>query len=132
MVSGFEFIYLDLDLLYLIFFTDDLVIFNKATIEQAYLLKRLLQHFCVLSSHKVSARKSNMFFSNGVVKDLRTQISQIFCFLIVSNFGTYLGVPLLHERMTKSTMSFVVNRVRHKLQSWDARKLSIAGRVTLV
>lgn len=43
--------------------------------EQAYLLKGLLQHFCVLFGDKISARKSNMYFSKGVEIDLFTQIS---------------------------------------------------------
>ncbi|KAA3473211.1 LINE-1 reverse transcriptase isogeny [Gossypium australe] len=41
------------------------------------------------------------------------------------------SVPLLHDRVTKSTLSFVVEKVRHKLQSWEVRKLSMARRVTL-
>ncbi|KAK5840215.1 hypothetical protein PVK06_009102 [Gossypium arboreum] len=41
------------------------------------------------------------------------------------------GVPLLHDRVTKSTLNFVVEKVRRKLQNWEARKLSFAGRVTL-
>ncbi|KAA3480260.1 reverse transcriptase [Gossypium australe] len=40
----------------------------------------------------------------------------------VQNLGTYLGVPFLHDMPTNSTLNFV---------SWDARKLSIVGRVTL-
>ncbi|KAA3465252.1 LINE-1 reverse transcriptase isogeny [Gossypium australe] len=49
----------------------------------------------------------------------------------VQNLGLYLGVLLLHSRVTKSTFSFVVDKVRRKFNSWDARKLSIARRVTL-
>ncbi|MBA0582413.1 hypothetical protein Gorai_024561, partial [Gossypium raimondii] len=36
-----------------------------------------------------------------------------------SNLGTYLGVLLLHERVTKSTLSYVVENVRRKLQNWE-------------
>ncbi|KAA3487341.1 reverse transcriptase [Gossypium australe] len=49
----------------------------------------------------------------------------------VQNLGTYLGVPLLHDRVTKTTLNFVVEKIRRKLHSWDARKLSIAGRIAL-
>ncbi|KAK5776657.1 hypothetical protein PVK06_044617 [Gossypium arboreum] len=51
--------------------------------------------------------------------------------LKIQNLGIYLGVPLLHNRVTKSTFSFVVDKVRHKLNNWDVRKLSIARRITL-
>ncbi|KAA3453503.1 reverse transcriptase [Gossypium australe] len=45
--------------------------------------------------------------------------------------GRYLGVPLFHDRVTKSTLNFVIEKVRSKLQNWDARKLSLARRITL-
>ncbi|KAG8473137.1 hypothetical protein CXB51_035140 [Gossypium anomalum] len=41
------------------------------------------------------------------------------------------GAPILHDRVTKSTLNFVVEKVRGKLHNWEARKLSFAGRVTL-
>ncbi|KAA3461897.1 Retrovirus-related Pol polyprotein LINE-1 [Gossypium australe] len=50
---------------------------------------------------------------------------------LVQNLGTYLGVHLFHNRVPNNTVNFVVDKVRCKLQSWEARKLSIAGRVTL-
>ncbi|KAH1114363.1 hypothetical protein J1N35_007741 [Gossypium stocksii] len=50
----------------------------------------------------------------------------------VSNLERYLGIPLLHDRVTKSTLNFLVDKVRSKLQNWEARKLSFARRVTLV
>ncbi|XP_016675259.1 uncharacterized protein [Gossypium hirsutum] len=49
----------------------------------------------------------------------------------VSNLGLYLGVPLFYERVTNYTLHFVVDKVRNKLSSWDARQLSLVGRVTL-
>ncbi|KAA3485359.1 Retrovirus-related Pol polyprotein LINE-1 [Gossypium australe] len=82
-------------------------------------------------SHKISVRKSNIFFSNNTGVDIRNQISQLFRFQKVQNLGTYPGVPILHDRVTKNTLNFVVNKVRRNLQSWDAKKLSFAGRITL-
>lgn len=45
--------------------------------------------------------------------------------------GSYLGVPLSHNRVTKNTLNFIVDKVQRKLQNWEARKLSFAGRVML-
>lgn len=49
----------------------------------------------------------------------------------MDNLGNYLSVPLFHGRATNSTLRFVVVNVRNKLQSWEARQLSLAGRATL-
>ncbi|KAA3481485.1 Retrovirus-related Pol polyprotein LINE-1 [Gossypium australe] len=80
-----------------LFFADDLVIFGKAEMDQAILLKEILKHFCDFSSHKISAMKSNMYFSKGVDDSLCDQISQFFRFQKVLNLGSYLGLSLLHD-----------------------------------
>ncbi|KAA3472023.1 reverse transcriptase [Gossypium australe] len=114
-----------------LFFADDLVIFCKAKIDQARSLEHILSLFCGISGHKISARKSQIFFSKNTETDTRNQISQLFGFQEVQNLGKYLGVPLMHDRVTKNTLDFVVDKIRRKLNSWDARNLSFAGRITL-
>ncbi|XP_039002736.1 uncharacterized protein LOC120129249 [Hibiscus syriacus] len=49
----------------------------------------------------------------------------------VQNLGKYLGVPLLHSRVTRSSFSHIISRVRDKLTGWKAKSLSLAGRITL-
>ncbi|KAH1081118.1 hypothetical protein J1N35_020879 [Gossypium stocksii] len=58
-------------------------------------------------------------------------ISSTFGFQRVHNLGHYLGAPLLHKRVTSSTLQFVVEKVYGKLHNWKARKLSSGGRITL-
>ncbi|MBA0784797.1 hypothetical protein Gotri_025998 [Gossypium trilobum] len=58
-------------------------------------------------------------------------ISTMFSFQRVHNLGHYLGVPLFHQRITSSTLQFVMEKVRGKLQSWEAKNLFITGRITL-
>ncbi|KAK5833056.1 hypothetical protein PVK06_016867 [Gossypium arboreum] len=79
----------------------------------------------------VNARKTNVFFSSGVNIPLRNDIKDILRFQEVNDLGHYLGAPLLHKRITKSTLKFLVERVRSWLSSWDAKLLSFEGRVTL-
>ncbi|KAA3453866.1 reverse transcriptase [Gossypium australe] len=114
-----------------LFFADDLVIFCKAQIDQALVLENIISLFYEISGHKISVKKSNIFFSKNTEDVIRNQISQLFGFQEVQNLGNYLGVPLLHDRVTKNTLNFIVDKIRRKLQSWDARKLAVAGRITL-
>ncbi|KAA3468778.1 Retrovirus-related Pol polyprotein LINE-1 [Gossypium australe] len=110
-----------------LFFTDDL----QSRDGSSSFIEKILRRFCDFYGHKISARKSNMFFSKNVDSSIGDQISQLFGFQKVLNLGSYLGVHLLHDRVTKSTLDFVIEKVRCKLQNWDARKLSFAGCVTL-
>ncbi|MBA0845023.1 hypothetical protein Goarm_005853, partial [Gossypium armourianum] len=93
-----------------LFFADDLVIFCKAQLDQARLLDSILTQFCEISGHQISVRKNNIFFSKDTEANVRNQINQLFGFQEVRNLGTYLVVPLLHERITKSTLSFIVDK----------------------
>lgn len=47
------------------------------------------------------------------------------------DLGRYLGVPLLHHRGSKTTYSFILEKMREKLSSWKSASLSFAGWVTL-
>ncbi|KAH1063509.1 hypothetical protein J1N35_028496 [Gossypium stocksii] len=90
-----------------------------------------MEDFCAWSGHRINSRKTNIFLSKGVDDNMVNLISTVFSFQRVHNLGHYLGVPLFHQRVTSSTMQFVVEKVHSKLQSWEARKLSFDGRITL-
>ncbi|CAN1808124.1 Putative ribonuclease H protein At1g65750 [Linum perenne] len=50
---------------------------------------------------------------------------------VTRDLGRYLGVPILHGRVTKQTYSYILDRLDNKLAGWKAENLSLAGRVTL-
>lgn len=64
-----------------------------------------------------------MFFSKGVEDELSDKLSNLIGFQKVHNLGTYLGMPLFHDRAICSTVRFVVEKVRRKLNNWDAKQL---------
>lgn len=105
--------------------------FGQAEESQARVLKGVLDSFCGYFGHRINAHKTNLCFSKGVDDDLGVRLCNILGFHKVKNLGTYLGVPLFHDRVTNNILRFIVDMVRSKLQSWDVRKLQIAGRATL-
>lgn len=64
---------------------------------------------------------------NAIKKD----ISYLLRIQVTEDLGIYLGIPLLHTRTTKKSFQFIIDKVRNKLTGWDARKLSLVGRITL-
>lgn len=44
--------------------------------------------------------------------------------------GKYLGVPLIHTKVTKLTYHEIVDKVHKRLASWKCHMLSMAGRLT--
>ncbi|CAN1177967.1 Putative ribonuclease H protein At1g65750 [Linum perenne] len=49
---------------------------------------------------------------------------------LTQNLGRYLGVPILHERVTAHTYQEILDRIDKKLTGWKVKTLSLAGRVT--
>jgi hypothetical protein len=49
----------------------------------------------------------------------------------IDNMGKSLGVPILHQRITKQTCCYLIEKVQKKLAGWKANNLSLTGRITL-
>lgn len=52
-------------------------------------------------------------------------------FQLNHDLGRYLGVPVLHPRITKRTYWSIVDKVQQRLANWKVNQLSMAGRITL-
>lgn len=114
-----------------LFFADVLVLLSKASCSQANVIKSVMDGFCAASGHRVSASKCHIYFSGNVELSMGNEISDRLHHQQVNNLGTYLGVPLTHDRVTTSTYSYVVEKIQAKLSGWKAKLLSLAGRITL-
>lgn len=48
-----------------------------------------------------------------------------------ADLGKYLGMPLHHKRVTKSTYQFLLDKANNRLSGWKEKSLSLVGRMTL-
>lgn len=112
-------------------FADDLLLLAEATCEKARTGNTILENFCQSSGDKVNKEKTQIFFSKNVEPSTAKNISTTNGFSVTNNFGKYLGMPLLHNRVTKATYQEIVDKVDKKLSGRNALHLSLAGRVTL-
>lgn len=91
-----------------------------------------MDNFYHLFGHKVNRVKHISFLSNNVTEKVSTAICINLGYVRVKDLGKYLVILLFHHRVGRNTFSFVLNKVRDRLNGWDARKLSFTGRLTLV
>lgn len=115
-----------------LFFADDLILFAEASPYQARLMKQCLELFCKVSGQIVNFKKSGIYCSPNTCKGMATDTSRICGSPLTDNLGKYLGMPLLHFKITKTTYSKLVDKVHARLASWKSKVLSIAGRATLI
>lgn len=52
-------------------------------------------------------------------------------FRCTDDLGNYLGMPLIHGRLTRRDFQKLIDKVKSKLAGWKTNCLSMAGRVTL-
>lgn len=114
-----------------LFFADDLFLFSRAGEDQAYKIKAVLDEFCQASGAKISYDKSKICLSPKAKAGSRI-MSSLLGIPRTNDLGKYLGVPLIHGRVTKATFQDIIEKVQGRLSSWKSKLFSLAGRATLV
>ncbi|GMI72850.1 hypothetical protein HRI_000954300 [Hibiscus trionum] len=98
-----------------LFFADDLVFFAEASPDQLELIKEVIEQFCICSSYRVSNSKTHIYFSKNCPQSIREQVGLTLGFEVVSDLGKYLGVSLLHSRVTKATYVYLLDKMSRGL-----------------
>ncbi|CAL1358445.1 unnamed protein product [Linum trigynum] len=114
-----------------IFFADDLILFVEASADQAAVIMKCLDTFCQASGQLVSREKSVVFFAKNTNRTISSSTTSILGMPATQDLGRYLGVPVLHGRVTKDTYRYILDRINSKLSGWKAKNLTLGGRVTL-
>ncbi|CAL2239820.1 unnamed protein product [Prunus armeniaca] len=68
--------------------------------------------------------------SPNTCKVLANEINDICGSPLADNLGKYLGMPLIHSRITSSTYCSLVDKVQKRLATWKSKLLSLPGRAT--
>ncbi|KAK5802943.1 hypothetical protein PVK06_030577 [Gossypium arboreum] len=89
---------------------------QRANLEHAKIIKKILDNFRAFSRHRINAHKMNVFFSKRVDEDFGAQLCRVLNFRKVHNLGSNLGVILFHEMTTNNSLRFVVDKVKARLQ----------------
>ncbi|XP_013739311.1 uncharacterized protein LOC106442132 [Brassica napus] len=109
-------------------FANDLMVFvegTKVSIEGA------LSVFAKWSGLYISIEKSTVFMA-GVAEEERSKILRNFPFAEGNLPVRYLGLPLMAKGMCKPDYLPLVERVRSRINTWNCRFLSYAGRLQLI
>lgn len=102
-------------LLFLLFM-DDMLLFLEAT---------CLQIFCDHSGQKLSVQKNRILFLSNVSNRLGRDLSKRSGFTQTTNLEKYLGVPFLHQRITRDTYSYILDKIQSKLLGWKVNQSSL-------
>ncbi|XP_024035529.1 uncharacterized protein LOC127899286 [Citrus sinensis] len=114
------------------FFTDDCFIFFHANEQEAWLIKQSLAIYGAASGQVVNYNKSLISYSANVRAVSAQQVCDILEVAATSNHGSYLGLPSSIGRNKNEAFRFIRDKVWRRLQGWNQKLLSRAGKEILL
>ena len=117
-----------------LFFADNLIFFAEASKSQIddIVIMECLNDFCAISGQVISPAKEKLFVSPNFHKLTAREIRARCKIPLTADLGKYLGVPLIHKRVSKTTYYHILEKVQDRSAGWKAEQLSMAGRTLLV
>ena len=106
--------------------------FIRAIARDCKNLSRLLLDFCESSDQLMSATKSKTWFPPRTPRHIKEQVAGILGLPTTDRIGTYLGTPIFTTRWTASSYQYLVDNIRKRIEGWQAKYLSMAGRATFI
>lgn len=80
----------------------------------------------------VNFSKSLLFCGENVNDSFSRHVATLFSMNLVNNPGKYMGLQSLWVRSKCDALSFLKDRIVHKLQGWRSKLLNSAGKEVLI
>ncbi|KAM6568466.1 hypothetical protein CsatB_016451 [Cannabis sativa] len=113
-------------------FADDSYVYCRANEREASNVIQLLRIFELASGQIVNFDKSSLFFSSNTLPAVRTLVCQIMGIKAANESSTYLGLPCLIGRNKNAILGFLKTKVHKRINQWESRFLSKAGKEILL
>ncbi|KAM6586543.1 hypothetical protein CsatA_009148 [Cannabis sativa] len=113
-------------------FADDSYLYCKATLEESRCIQELLRKFELASGQQVNLAKSSIFFSGNTTPSVRSQVCTFLNVSEAAEGSFYLGLPSTISRNKTIVLGFLKDKVRKRIQGWEGKFLSRAGKEILV
>ena len=112
-------------------FADDCLIFCRATMEECDNILEILKEYEEASGQKMNRSKTS-FFSKSTLEEMKHGIKLALGVPEILHYEKYLGLPSLVGKGKKESFNYIKEKVWWKLQGWEAKLLSQAGREVLL
>ncbi|XP_048613305.1 uncharacterized protein LOC125587171 [Brassica napus] len=113
-------------------FADDTMFFVRATETSSLALKEIWQKYEAASGQSINVAKSSVTYSKLTPDALKERVADILQIHGEGGVGKYLGLPEHFGRKKKDLFNSIVSRIVQKAKSWANRKLSTAGKLTML
>ena len=114
------------------FLADNSLIFCRAKINKCEKLLEILATFERAFGKQINRDKTTLFFSKYTSQQMQTSIKEALGVPVVQQHEKYLGLPSFIGHKKKESFDNIEQRVWKKLQGWEDKLLSQAGREILI
>ncbi|RVW95923.1 hypothetical protein CK203_025818 [Vitis vinifera] len=111
-----------------LFFADNSYLFFKATESESRNLTQILLRYQNLSGQEINLNKSALTFSRNTDDVVKRGICSILQVEEQADPGIYLGMPAVVGKNKRQLFEFVRRKVWNRIQNWNGRRLSRAGK----
>ncbi|CAH9106024.1 unnamed protein product, partial [Cuscuta epithymum] len=101
---------------------------EKATHREVTAVREILHAYETASGQTINYNKSKFFFSANVPAHIQEGLMEVMRVEYAGNEEKYLGLPAFFGKRKKEILSYIRNRVVSRIQNWNSKFLSRAGR----
>ena len=113
-------------------FADDSLLFCGATRLECQKVLEILSTYERVSGKKLNKEKIALFFSKSTPLEMQSEITEELGVSKLKHYEAYLGLPALVGRNKKASFDQLKQKVWKRLQGWEGKLLSQAGREVLI
>lgn len=111
---------------------DDSLFFLKADHKNTKNLLQIFKEYEAASGQMINLKKSSITFGNNVYQHTRNGIMRTLQIPNIGGGGKYLGLPEQFGKRKKEMFHYIQARVQRKIDGWQKKFLSAAGKETLI
>ncbi|XP_031101746.1 uncharacterized protein LOC116005640 [Ipomoea triloba] len=115
-----------------LFFADDSLLFFRANAQEVGAVKHCLDLYENMSGQAVNYHKSNVCFSINTQTHHREEVVAVLGVDQAPNFGKYMGLPAFVGRNKRAAFSYIEDKIKQRVGSWNKKLLSQAGKEILL
>lgn len=115
-----------------LFFADDSLVLMRAGQNDAQELRRVLNIYEVASGQVINKDKSSVLFSPNTLQSDRMEVRSALCINQEAKNERYLGLPVSIGKSRRKAFEYIKRKVWLRIQGWQEKLLSKAGKEILV
>ena len=115
-----------------LFFADDSILLCRAVTQHCQKVLEILSSYERVSGQKLKRDQTSLFFSKSTPIEMQNQIMNDLGVSALRQYEEYLRLPAMVGRNKKASFDHLKQRVWKKLQGWEGKLLSQAGREVLI